>query len=202
MNAPERPPTSGLTPIRTARGVLWAVDKATNALALSALAAIVVVITWTVFGRFVLQQSPGWGPEVALVLLGWIGFLGIAIGVRENGHIAVTFVVDRLPRPARRVIGLLTPLAFLVFGAYLVVQGWDFTQSMMRNTLPATGLPTGVQYAAMPVSGVLISVYSVLHLFSIDTRRYVDTDPDPTEGTQSEVEAASKDMRVEGEHDR
>lgn len=152
---------------------------ATNALALSALAAIVAVITWTVFGRYVLQQSPGWGPEVALVLLGWIGFLGIAIGVREKGHIAVTFVVDRLPRTPRRLIGLLTPLTFLVFGAYLVVQGWDFTQSMMRNTLPATGLPTGVQYAAMPVSGVLISVYSVLHLVGVETRRYGDSAPAP-----------------------
>lgn len=199
MDASERPPPRPPV-VGVARWVLWTVDTATNALALSALAAIVVVVTWTVFGRFVLQQSPGWGPEIALILLGWIGFLGIAIGVREHGHIAVTFVVDRLPQLARRVIEPLTPLTFLVFGAYLTVQGWDFTQSMMRNTLPATGMPTGVQYAVMPVSGVLISVYSVLHLFGLDTRRYADIDPAAPAST--EAETASEDMRVEGDHDR
>ncbi|GAB3441685.1 hypothetical protein GCM10027570_08080 [Streptomonospora sediminis] len=158
-----------------ARAVLRAVDRATDTLALTALAAVVLVITWQVFGRYVLQASPRWGSEVALILLAWVGFLGIAIGLREHTHIGVTFITDRLPRRLRAAAELLTPLAFLVFALYLVFQGWQFTMSTWGTSLPATGLPSSVQYAVMPVTGVLAAVYSVLQLVGIDTRR--DTRP-------------------------
>lgn len=163
------------------RGVLRAVDRTTDALALTGLAAIVAVVSWQVFGRYVLNASPSWAPELALTLLAWLGFLGIAIGVREHAHIGVTFLADRLPRRARATVLRLTPLLFLVFGGYLVVQGWEFTVMSMNSVLPATGLPNAVRFAAMPVTGALVSVYSVLHLLNVETRRGAFATP-PTGG--------------------
>ncbi len=153
------------------RAVLRVVDRTTDILALTGLALMVVVVSWQVFGRFVLSDSPSWAPETALVLLAWLGLLGVAIGVREHAHISVTFVVDRMPRRARAVALWFTPVLFLVFGVYLVVQGWEFTQLTMNSTMPATGLPTAVQYAAMPVTGVLVCVYSTLQLLNVRTGR-------------------------------
>jgi TRAP-type C4-dicarboxylate transport system permease small subunit len=157
-----------------ARRVLRTIDRFSDVLVLSALATMVAIIAWQVFGRYVLQSSPRWSSELALVLLAWLGFLGIAIGSREHSHIAVTFVADRLPRRIRSVVARLAPLLFLLFGVYLVAQGWSFTRLSMNSTLPSTGLSTAVQYAAMPVSGVLISVYSLLQLLGVDTRRAPD----------------------------
>ncbi|WP_393916188.1 TRAP transporter small permease [Halostreptopolyspora alba] len=153
------------------RSVLRIVDRTTDTLALTGLAAMVVVVSWQVFGRFVLSDSPPWAPETALVLLAWLGLLGVAIGVREHAHISVTFVTDRLSRRVRTVVLWLTPALFLVFGIYLMIQGWDFTQLTMNSTLPATGLPTAVQYAAMPVTGVLVTIYSCLQLLNVETGR-------------------------------
>lgn len=167
----------------TIRRVLWVVDRLSDLLALVALSAMVLVVSWQVFGRYVLNSSPRWSSEVALVLLVWLGFLGIAIGARERSHIAVEFVVDRLPRPVGAVVGRLAPVLLLVFGLYLVVEGWSFTQLTMRSTLPSTGLPTAVQYAAMPVSGVLISIYGVLHVLGVETRR--DVEDEKAEGMVS-----------------
>lgn len=163
------------------RGVLRVVDRTTDTLALTGLAVMVVVVSWQVFGRYVLSDSPSWAPETALVLLAWLGLLGVAIGVREHAHIGVTFVADRLPRRVRTVVLWLTPVLFLVFGVYLVVQGWEFTQLTMNSTLPATGLPTAVQYAAMPVTGVLVTVYSCLQLLNVDTRRGALATPEADE---------------------
>ncbi|MDT0300890.1 TRAP transporter small permease [Streptomonospora wellingtoniae] len=171
-----------------ARGVLRAVDRTTDTLALTALAAVVLVVTWQVFGRYVLQASPRWGSEVALILLAWVGYLGIAIGLREHTHIGVTFITDRLPRRLRTAAETLTPLAFLAFALYLVFQGWQFTVSTAGTTLPATGLPSSVQYAVMPVTGVLVAVYSVLQLLGVDTRR--DTRPPGEEDGAHDIAAA------------
>lgn len=166
--------------IRTGRAdvvikrVLWVVDRLSDLLALFALCALVLVVSWQVFGRYVLNSSPRWSTEVALILLVWLGFLGIAIGARERSHIALEFVVDRLPGAVATVVRRLAPGLLLVFGLYLVFQGWSFTQLTMNSTLPSTGLPTAVQYAAMPVSGVLISIYGVLQLLGVETRRDVE----------------------------
>ncbi|WP_052745536.1 TRAP transporter small permease [Allosalinactinospora lopnorensis] len=161
--------------------MLRAVDRTTDTLALTGLASMVVVVSWQVFGRYVLSASPAWAPETALVLLAWLGLLGVAIGVREHAHIGVTFVADRLPRRVRAVVLRLTPVLFLVFGVYLVVQGWDFTQMTMNSTMPATGLPTAVQYAAMPVTGVLVCVYSALQMLNVETSRGALATPEADE---------------------
>ncbi|MBB4935232.1 TRAP-type C4-dicarboxylate transport system permease small subunit [Lipingzhangella halophila] len=174
-------------------GVLRAVDRTTDTLALTGLAAMVVVVSWQVFGRFVLSDSPPWAPETALVLLPWLGLLGVAIGVREHAHIGVTFVADRLPRRARTAVRWLTPALFLVFGIYLVVQGWQLTLLTMNSTLPATGLPTAVQYAPMPVAGVLVCVYSALQLLNVETGRGALATPE--DGEEGEEESEARDDR-------
>lgn len=152
-------------PARALRLGLAAADRTTDALTLLGLVAMVLVVSWQVFARFVLGFTPGWASELALLLLCWLAFLGIAKGIREHSHIAVGFVVDRLPRPVRGVAIRIAPALMAAFGCYLIVQGGEFTRLMMYSTLPGTGLPTSVQYAAMPVAGVLIAVYSVLQLF-------------------------------------
>ena len=176
---------------RLGRRGLWLLDRVADTLALTGLVATVLVVSWQVFGRYVLQDSPRWAPETALVLMGWLGFLGIAIGLREGSHIAVGYIVDRLPARVRSVIEKLGHLLMLLFGLYLIVQGWSFTQLMSQNTMPGTGLSRSWQYAAMPVSGVLVSLYALLLLLGVSIKQLVgasgsDYDrPDPVGGSAS-----------------
>ena len=157
------------------RRALLVLDRVADTVALGSLVAMVLVVSWQVFGRFVLQDSPRWAPEVALVLIGWLGFLGIAIGLREGSHIAVGYVVDRFPERLRNWVERLTALLMVAFGGYLIVQGWDFTRLMSGNTMPGTGLSRAWQYAAMPVSGILVLIYAVLLLFGVTIKREIGT---------------------------
>jgi TRAP-type C4-dicarboxylate transport system permease small subunit len=163
--------------VQIARRILRGVDILCDVLALSALVAMVVVVTWQVFGRYVLQASPRWSSEIALLLLAWLGLLGIAIGIRERSHIAVSLITDRLPSALSRSLGGLVYALMAAFGGYFVVEGIQLTEFASHNTMPATGLPTSVQYAAIPVSGILICVYALAHLFGVSTPRY------PSNGT-------------------
>lgn len=174
---------------RWARRALWIVDRVSDTLASLALSALVVVVSWQVFSRYVLNSSPRWSTEVAVILLVWLGLLATAIGARERSHVAMAFVADRLPRITAPVVNRLGSAFLLAFGLYLVIQGWEFTQLTMRSTLPSTGLPTAVQYAAMPVSGVLLTVYGALQLLGIETKRDVDAGDELAETIERSREA-------------
>lgn len=173
------PPAGQGRVTRAVRGAIRAVDIACDALTLSALVSMGSVLGWQVFARFALNASPRWASEVALLLLAWVGLLGIAIGIREHAHIAVSVVVDRLPERLQRLADHLGSLLMLLFGVYLVVQGTEFTRLMHSSTLPGSGLPNSLLYAAMPTAGVLICVYSLARPFHLTAPRFAT--PDRTE---------------------
>lgn len=160
------------------------IDAAFEYLGIALLVAMVLIVTWQVLARQGLGSAPQWSEEVSLILMVWIGFIGIAIGFRERVHIALEFLVSRLPGAAQKVIEKLTLLLVLGFGLFLLVQGWSFTSQTLSSTLPSTGLPRGTLYAVMPLTGAMVCLYSVLQMFGISTQRHgeqVEQEPAPAE---------------------
>ncbi|AKS36130.1 TRAP transporter small permease [Mycolicibacterium goodii] len=158
---------------------IWrGLDTVFEALVLLCLSAVLLVVLWQVWDRQVLGSTPGWTEETARILMVWIGFLMTALGFREGAHIALTFVVDRVPPPARRIVEWLTPLLSLLFGVYLIYQGIQFAAATRFATLPGTGLPRSVLYVVLPVAGVMICLYTVLQIFGVKTQRYLGTPTD------------------------
>ena len=44
---------------------------------------------WQVFGRYVLNDTPTWAESLALLLVLYMTMLGVAVGVRDAGHIGL-----------------------------------------------------------------------------------------------------------------
>jgi TRAP-type transport system small permease protein len=127
--------------------------------------AMVAIVVWQVFGRYVLHKIPAWSEEVALLLMMWFGFLSISIGFRYQLHLRISFLVDRFPRPIQFLADKLADLLVVAFGLLLIVEGYKFTILTWASTLPVTKLPTGIQYVIIPVTGVLTMLYGLLWLF-------------------------------------
>jgi len=62
-----------------------------------ALVVLIATFGWLVFGRYVMNVTPTWVEQLALLLICYIAFLGAAAGVRENTHLGVTLFRDMLP---------------------------------------------------------------------------------------------------------
>ena len=148
-------------------------------LGLGLLAAMVLIVTWQVFSRTIFNTSPPWSEEVSRILMVWVAFLGISIGVRERVHIAVGMFVNRLPEGAQVWVQKLIYALLFAFGLYLIVQGWQFTLETSRATLPSTGWPRSVLYAVMPISGFMICVYTALQALGVKTEK--EQDPESVE---------------------
>ncbi len=94
-----------------------------------------------VFCRYALGFSLTWSHEVAILLIIWIVWLAMPIGLDRMQHLTVTFVVDLLPRSSRRVlarINLILCAAFfvLVFGlSFPVIEAFE---GMNLLTIPVS----------------------------------------------------------------
>lgn len=122
--------------------------------------AMVGVIGWQVFGRFVLDSSPSWTEQAALILMIWYVMFGSAAGVHQGFHIRIALLEERLgarAAPLRRIIALIVMglgLVLLIYGAQLV---W----LVRGNALPALGVSRAVAYMPMPIAGLLIALFAL-----------------------------------------
>lgn len=159
--------------IRIKKTALW-IDNLIEAFAISAMTLLTLIVILQVATRKMFDFVYPWSEEITLLLLIWSSFLGIAIGFREGLHLAMDSLAKRLPLAVDRFLGKAISFCTALFGIYLIYYGSTFTYLMHSNTMSATGWPLSIQYLIMPITGVLITVYSLLQLRGIETVRHVD----------------------------
>ena len=81
------------------------------------------IVVVQVFARYVLNDSPVWAEQAALLLMIWYVFIAAAAGVREGFHIKIVVIAEALPARLQRWIRLLTQLLVLLFGLVMAVFG-------------------------------------------------------------------------------
>ena len=94
------------------------------------LLTIVAIVFYQVFGRYVLNASPTWTENLALVLILYVTLIGAAVGVRDAGHIGMESLLVLLPEGPRSKIELLIHALVALFGAAMVYNGWILGASL------------------------------------------------------------------------
>ena len=120
------------------------------------LVGMVLVISYTVFGRFVLNATPSWGEELGTFSMVWIALLSASLAVRDGRHIRMTIIEQFVPARVARGLHLGLHIFILLMGAVFVVNGIQLTMLSAPSILPATRISSGWLTLALPVSGVLI----------------------------------------------
>lgn len=136
-----------------------------------ALAAMVIIVSMTVVMRYCFNTGISWAEEVPLLLVSLFAFLACAMGVRDHTHMAVTIVYNRLTKggKAQKALDILTDVAILLCGLFMLYYGGERCLKMMRLTgrLPMTGLRTWWQFLPIPLCGFLMTFDSILFLTGV-----------------------------------
>ena len=114
------------------------------------LGALVAVVFYIFFGRYVMHNSPMWGEPFSLLCLVWLSLLGSVLVVRKNEHLAVTMFDEKLGKTG-----------VFVTDIFLVVYGIKLAQSGASNNMAGINVPYAFMYSALPVTGVL-NIFAVL----------------------------------------
>lgn len=128
------------------------------------LLAMSVIIVWQVFARYVLNASPAWAEQAALLLMIWYVLLATAAGVREAFHIRIAAFADALVPRARRLVVICAHLVVAGFGLAMLLWGCELVIATWQHVIPTLALPRGVAYLPMPISGALIFAFSLEHV--------------------------------------
>ncbi len=135
--------------------------------AVTGLFALIFVVIWQVFGRYVLNDTPAWAESLALVLVIYVTMFGAAAGVRDAGHISIDSVLVLLPERLRLKFEVLIHCLVGLFGALMAWYGQILGRSVMNYKIPTLGLSEGTNYVALIIAGTLIVLFSIEHIVAI-----------------------------------
>lgn len=156
--------------MRAFKNFLNLTDKVFEVIGMVFLVAMILIISLQVATRQLLSFTPHWSEEVALILMIWFGFIGIALGVKRGIHISIEYFVGLMPQGVKKVISKLENLLICSFGAFFMIYGSRLVSYTSTSTLPATQWSSSTIYLMVPVTGVMIILYSLEKLFSNDMK--------------------------------
>lgn len=143
-------------------------DRILEYIAMTFIVLMTLIITLQVFTRYCFSMTPGWSEEVALILMVWFGFIGIAIGVKKGIHISIEYFASLCTESIQKVIVKINDILVGIFGALLAIYGIKLVRVTAASTLPATQWPGYILYIMVPISGVMIICYCIAKLFGIE----------------------------------
>ena len=128
---------------------------------------IVAIVAFQVFGRYVLNDSPTWAENLALVLILYVTLIGAAVGVRDAGHIGMESILVLVPEGPRNKLEMLIHFLVAIFGIAMIYNGWILGVSVAPYKLSNINLSEAVRYVPLVVSGALIVLFSIEHLIAL-----------------------------------
>lgn len=149
-------------------------SKLSLMIAVVGLIAVILCVQWQVFGRYVLNDTPTWAEALALLLVLFVTAFGLAVGVRDSGHIGLESMVALLPEAWRKRVELLIHTLVGLFGGFMVYGGWIWARAKWAEKKPMLPVPDGIDYVPLIIAGVLIVLFSIEHVLALLRGRVVE----------------------------
>lgn len=139
-----------------------------NVLAGGSFILMTVLTCWQVFTRYILENPSSWSEELVSYLFAWMALLGASLVVGERGHMNIPLLVEKVNPSFRKILCVISEvIAALFAGVILVYGGVQITNLAMAQMTSSLGVPMGVFYIVLPLSGVLNVIYSIINIVEI-----------------------------------
>ena len=131
---------------------------------------LVLDVLWQVFSRYLLSSPSSFTDELAGYLLIWVGVLGAAYVAGRREHLAIDILIQRSPPSRQRfLLYLIHSLIFLFALSVMVIGGvyLMYTRFVLQVKSAALQLPLGYVYIVLPISGLIIMYYELIHILNL-----------------------------------
>ena len=141
------------------RSVIWTL----RIICVVCLLGLMALIALRIIDRALPGVGGAWTDETIELLFGWMVFLGAAVLWRERDHFKVEWIEGKLPA---RYVGPLNIIIDAVVIAFLVIMVWQGAELVSRaNSVSSIlRLPRALWLSAIPVSGAIMLVYTLVDL--------------------------------------
>ncbi len=128
---------------------------------------LIVAVLYQVIGRYVFNDTPTWAESGAVLLVLYVTMLGMAVGVRDAGHIGLESLLVLVHEAIRLKMELLIHSLVLTFGLVMAYNCAVLAQSVWDYKIPTLGLSEAFKYAPPAMAGALIAWFSLEHIIAL-----------------------------------
>jgi TRAP-type transport system small permease protein len=146
------------------KALFAAIDRGIELLVAAIFAAMVLIGTWQVFGRFVLNATPSWSEEVQIFGHIWLVFLAIPIAYRRGGHITVEAIRRVLSPWLNRALDLLIELMWVGFAVATAYYSYRVSLVTRNSVSPGLEIPMSYPYYGMILGSVYLAFVVIRRL--------------------------------------
>jgi TRAP-type transport system small permease protein len=136
-------------------------------LGVAGLVLLIIAVLYQVIGRYVFNDTPTWAESSAVLLVLYVTMLGMAVGVRDAGHIGLESFLALAPDWLRLKMELLIHALVLVFGLLMAWNCALLAESVKAYNIPTLGISEAFKYAPPALAGVLVAMFSIEHLIAL-----------------------------------
>jgi len=140
------------------------IDKVLEWFLVLLMSVLVVDVLWQVTSRYVMNSPSSYTDELAGYLLIWVGLLGAAYVAGKREHLAIDLLIHRSSPERRRKLEMIISVVIVIFAITVMIIGGSwlvYTRFYLSVKSSAIGLPLGIVYLVLPISGVLIAYYDI-----------------------------------------
>lgn len=141
------------------------IDKILEIVLVVIASVLVIDVLWQVLSRYILSSPSSFTDELAGFLLIWVGVLGAAYVAGKQQHLAIDLMLQKAkPKNQKRLISIINVFILLFALSVMVVGGIWLVATRFKFGVVSAALqiPLGYVYMVLPISGLLISYYSVV----------------------------------------
>jgi TRAP-type transport system small permease protein len=143
------------------KALFAAIDRTMELVVAAIFAGMVMIGTWQVFSRFVLNATPSWSEEIQIFGHIWLVFLAIPIAYRRGAHITVEAIRRVLSFGLNKALDLLIELLWLGFAIATAYYSYRVSLVTRNSVSPGLEIPMSYPYYGM----ILGSAYLALVVF-------------------------------------
>jgi TRAP-type transport system small permease protein len=132
-----------------------AIDRTIELIVAAMFAGMVMVGSWQVFSRFVLNSTPSWSEEIQIFGHIWLVFLAIPIAYRRGAHITVEAIRNYLAGWMNKALDLINELLWIGFAVATAYYSYRVSLVTGNSVSPGLEIPMSYPYYGM----ILGSVY-------------------------------------------
>jgi TRAP-type transport system small permease protein len=156
------------------KALFAAIDRVIELIVAAIFAGMVLIGSWQVFSRFVLNFTPSWSEEIQIFGHIWLVFLAIPIAYRRGAHITVEAIRRVLAPWMNRALDLINELLWVGFAIATAYYSYRVSLVTGNSVSPGLEIPMSYPYYGM----ILGSVYLLLVVVRRLTGELPPPDPD------------------------
>ena len=122
------------------------VDRIEETLIALLLGLMTLITFANVIARFGFNSNILWALELTVFLFGWLVLLGASYAVKKHSHLGVDAIINMVPAPVARILGLISVAVCIVFSLLLLKGAYDYW-AVFADLPPTSGrwFPTGFE---------------------------------------------------------